>query len=89
MGESTDKEIVITNNNFHIRTKKSDAVVNDGSAPYGSRKNPKSVKRTDVLDSARNALKHVKKSQNPIDSQPSNHLFENTSPWIDLGIDKS
>ena len=88
MGESTDKEIVITNNNFHIRTKKSDAVVNDGSAPYGSRKNPKSVKRTDVLDSARNALKHVKKSQNPIDSQPSNHLFENTSPWIDLGIDK-
>ena len=88
MGDSTDKEIVITSNNFHVRTKKNISAVNDTSAPYGSRKNPKSVKRADVLDSARNALRNVKKSQNPIDSQPSNHLFENTSPWVDLGIDK-
>ena len=46
------------------------------------------MKRTDVLDTARSTLKHVKKSQNPIQSQPSDHLFENASPWIELGIDK-
>jgi ATP-dependent RNA helicase DDX31/DBP7 len=86
----TNPKIVITKNNFHFKkdSEKNTSKTSSISSIYGSRKKPKSVKRSELLDSARSALKHVKKSQNPIQSQPSDHLFENASPWIDLGIDK-
>ena len=87
---ATGKKMIITKDNFHFKDddRTTTSSKNNSNGKYGSRKNPVSMKRTDVLDTARSTLKHVKKSQNPIQSQPSDHLFENASPWIELGIDK-
>ena len=87
---ATGKKMIITKDNFHFKDddRTTTSSKNNSNGKYGSRRNPVSMKRTDVLNTARSTLKHVKKSQNPIQSQPSDHLFENASPWIELGIDK-
>jgi ATP-dependent RNA helicase DDX31/DBP7 len=53
---------------------------------FGSRKFPKTMKRNEILSSARDTLQHTAKAQNPLRSHQSDHIFSK-SAWGELGLD--